>query len=277
MKNSRMPHGLTGWRVVCVALCALAVGPSGIAAQQARQPQPPQTAQARPALDLTGVWVSVITEDWRYRMVTPAKGDYWSYTPARGDSVATATVPLNPAGRKVADAWDLALDVARGNQCRPFGVGNIMRMPGRVKIAWQDPNTLKLEYDAGTQTRLLHFDTARKPEAVKTWQGSSVATWEFNGEAPGSLKVVTTNMRAGYLRKNGVPYSENMNLTEYFDRHTETNGDQWFTVTTIVDDPQYLTGSFITTTHFKKEPDASKWQPTPCVTEPPLEPPLEVK
>jgi hypothetical protein len=256
--TSSMPRKVMGQLAVMVTAWAIAVGPVALAAQQGRQGQPPPTPQARPAIDLTGTWVSVVTEDWRWRMVTPSKGDY-------------ASVPLNPEGRKAADAWDLARDVAQGNQCRPFGVGNIMRMPGRVRISWQDPQTLKLDYDAGTQTRLLHFDKTRKPGVEKTWQGFSVAGWEFpGGEGPGSLKVVTTSMRPGYLRKNGVPYSENMVMTEYFDRHNESNGDQWFTVTTIIEDPKYLNQQFITTTHFKKEPDASKWRPAPCAIDPPL-------
>ena len=83
----------------------------------------------------------------------------------------------------------------------------------------------------------------------------------------GSLKVVTSRMKAGYLRKNGVPYSNAATVTEYFDRHREANGDQWFTVTTIVEDPQYLAQPFITSSHFKKEVDGSKWRPTPCVAQ----------
>ena len=125
------------------------------------------------------------------------------------------------------------------------------------------------------------------------WQGYSVARWDLagpqrrggppnpaaastdtgpapdrgRGPAPargGSLKVVTTHMKAGYLRKNGVPYSENARVTEYFDRHNEANGDQWFTVTTIVDDAKYLNEPFITSSHFKREADGAKWRPTPC-------------
>jgi len=71
-------------------------------------------------------------------------------------------------------------------------------------------------------------------------------------------------LKEGYLRKNGVPVSENAVVTEYFDRHDETDGTNWFTVTTVVSDPKYLAQDFITSTHFKKEPDASKWFPSPC-------------
>ena len=78
------------------------------------------------------------------------------------------------------------------------------------------------------------------------------------------MKVVTTNLRPGYLRKNGVPYSANTKLTEYYSRTHEPNGDSWLIVTTIVEDPQYLNQPFITSTHFKRQADASGWNPTPC-------------
>ena len=75
---------------------------------------------------------------------------------------------------------------------------------------------------------------------------------------------MTTNLRAGYLRKNGVPYSENTTLREYFDLSNEQNGDTWFVVTTIVEDPQYLTQPFVTSTNFKKQMDAAGFSPTAC-------------
>jgi hypothetical protein len=249
--------------------------------------QAPQTPHAAAPIDLTGWWVSIVTEDWRWRMVTPAKGDY-------------ASVPISNEGRRVADTWDPAKDEREGNACKAYGAAAIMRVPGRVHITWQDENTLKIETDAGTQTRLLHFGDAQPPAGDQGWQGYSAATWEIagggarggggggggrggggggapeggvpSGAAPagpryGSLKVVTTHMKPGYLRKNGVPYSENTALTEYFDRHTEANGDDWFTVTTIVDDSKYLAQSFITSSGFKKERDGSKWRPTPCAAQ----------
>ena len=215
-------------------------------------PGPPPTPKAGALIDLTGYWVSIVTEDWRFRMVTPPKGDY-------------ASVPLNAEARKVADAWDPAKDEAAGLQCKAYGAANIMRVPGRVHITWQDDNTLKVEADAGTQTRLFHFGTAEPPAGDAGWQGYSTASWEgrpqFRG---GTLKVVTTHLRAGYLRKNGVPYSDKAVLTEYYDRTNEENGDSWLIVTTIVDDPQYLQMPFITSTHFKMERDGSKWDPQPC-------------
>jgi hypothetical protein len=235
---------------------ALAVPPVGLYAQGGRGPATPATAQASAPIDLTGYWVSIVTEDWRYRMVTPAKGDY-------------ASVPINADGRKVADAWDPAKDEAAGEQCKSYGAPAVMRVPGRVHLTWQDDNTMKVETDAGTQTRLFHF--AGSPAGPGgDFQGSSVASWDIIGGGRGgpvrggSLKVVTTKLKAGYLRKNGVPYSANTVLTEYYDRTNEPNGDSWLIVTTIVDDPMYLNQPFITSTHFKKQADASGWNPTPC-------------
>ncbi len=71
-------------------------------------------------------------------------------------------------------------------------------------------------------------------------------------------------MRPGYLQKNGVPYGANAVLTEYFSRTMEPNGDSWLIVTAIVDDAQYLNVPFIRSTHFKKLPDTSAWEPEPC-------------
>jgi hypothetical protein len=240
---------------------------------QGRSPQgnPPATAKAAAPIDLTGYWVSIVTEDWRFRMLTPAKGDY-------------AGVPLNAEGRKVADAWDPAKDEAAGERCKSYGAAAIMRVPGRLHITWADDDTLKIETDAGMQTRLLHFGALIQAGGpLDTLQGISVAHWEYAGgnregqnvgvsvfagavgpSHGGDLKVVTTHMLPGYLRKNGVPYSGNAVLTEYFHRTMEPNGDSWLIVTTLVDDPQYLTGPFQTSTHFRKQSDASGWDPTPC-------------
>src|SRR5579871_4439948 len=217
--------------------------------------QPP-SARSGATIDLTGYWVSVVTEDWLYRMVTPAKGDYTS-------------VPLNPAGRKLADAWDPAKDEAEGNQCKAYGAPAVMRIPGRLHITWQDESTLKVETDAGKQTRLLHFDAAKAGQGGD-WQGASVANWDVEagarGPLPGAgLRVITTHIKPGYLRKNGVPYSANVLLTEYYDRVNERNGDSWLIVKTIVDDPTYLNTPFITSTHFKKQADSKGWNPTPCM------------
>ena len=199
--------------------------------------------------DLTGYWVSLVTEDWRWRMVTPSKGDYTS-------------VPLNPAGRRIANAWDPAKDAAAGEECKAFGAAAIMRVPGRLHITQPDASTIRIDTDAGTQTRLLHLENSAPPAQEATWQGYSVAQWE-SGKA-GSLKVSTTGIRPGYLRKNGIPYSANAVLTEYFTTFTEPDGNAYLVVMSIVNDAQYLTQPFITSTHFRKERDNAGWNPQPC-------------
>jgi hypothetical protein len=214
------------------------------------------TAKASAPVDLTGYWVSVVTEDWRYRMVTPKKGDHPS-------------IPLNAEGVRVADSWDPAKDEAAGEQCRAYGAAGVMRAPGRVRITWQDESTLKIDTEAGTQMRLLHFAPALPAaNGPPSWQGESMAQWEVaggrRGGRGGGLKVVTTRMRPGYLQKNGVPYSATAVLTEYFNRTVEENGDSWLILTAIVEDPRYLTGRFVRSTHYKKLPDTSNWEPEPC-------------
>src|SRR5262245_39968887 len=225
-----------------------------------------QNARTASPVDLTGYWVTIVTEDWRYRMVTPARGDHPS-------------VPLNAAGNALANNWDAAKDEAAGEQCRAYGAAGVMRAPGRHHVTWQDDATLKIETEAGTQTRLLRFAPSTvSGDAAPGWQGQSTATWEFAGPArggrgaagaqgprAGNLKVVTTRMRPGYLQKNGVPYSANAVLTEYFSRTVEPNGDSWLILTSIVEDPQYLTGPFVRSTHYKRLPDTSTaWEPEPC-------------
>lgn len=216
------------------------------------------TPRAASPIDLTGSWVSVVTEDWRYRMVTPARGDFQG-------------VPMTPAARQVANAWDPAKDDAEGAQCKSYGAPAIMRVPGRLRISWQDDTTLKIETDAGSQTRLLRFGVPAAPIAEPSWQGDSLAQWMMprpvRGGGPpkgGSLKIVTSRLRPGYLRKNGIPYSERTVLTEYLDVIRQRNGDPWLIVTSVVEDPMYLQQPFITSTNFKRQADASGWDPTPC-------------
>ena len=245
-------------RLVAAPAVVFAALSLNLVAQRGGQP-PSAAARAMAPVDLTGYWVSIVTEDWRWRMMTPAKGDY-------------ASIPLNAEGMRAADTWDPANDEGAGEQCRSYGAPAIMRVPGRLHVTWQDDNTLQIDTDAGTQTRLFRFGRPQPPAGEPTWQGHSVALWEpggggRRGTAPtlaGSLKVVTSGLRPGYLRKNGVPYSANTILTEYYNTTHEDNGDSWLIVTTVVQDPRYLNGRFFTSSHFKKLPDASGWKPTRC-------------
>jgi hypothetical protein len=124
-----------------------------------------------------------------------------------------------------------------------------------------------IETDNGQQKRLLHFDSNESPGG--DWQGYAKAMWEAvpagRGEAPvGSLRVVTTKLRPGYIRRNGVPYSAKTILTEYLDRVNEPGGDAYLVVTTTVEDPMYLAQPFQTSSHFRKQQDSAGWKPRPC-------------
>jgi hypothetical protein len=278
-------------RRLVLVIASVLVGPmllggpwvAHVAAQRGN-PQPPRAPRAAAPIDLTGYWVSIVTQDWRFRMVTAPKGDYQG-------------VQMTPEARKIADAWDPARDEAGGEQCKSYGAPALMSVPGRIHITWQDDTTLKVDTDAGTQTRLLRFGVppgqgAPSPasggsapaDAPRTWQGISQAQWltprpnvplqlrpaDRTADAPpvrptgGSLQVVTRNLRAGYLRKNGVPYSENAVLTEHWDLYTRPNGEEWLTITTQVEDPRYLPNVRLVAPVFKKERDGSKWDPAPC-------------
>jgi hypothetical protein len=237
------------WALILFVFAAASLGAQGRAAAPAPSPW------AAAPVDLTGFWVAVISEDWRWRMVTPAKGDY-------------ASVPLTQAGKNAADTWDPAKDQAAGEQCRSYGAPGLMRAPTRLHITWQDDRTLKVESDYGQQTRLLHFAPGKPAGGAPSWQGESTAQWERpGGRGPaqsGNLKAITTNLRPGYLRKNGVPYSANAVLTEYWDAHAMPNGDRLLVVTSVVHDPENLQVDWITSLNFKREPNGAKWDPTPC-------------
>jgi hypothetical protein len=251
---------------VLLLILGVAASRSAAQAQGARGARTPLNGKAAALIDMTGYWVAIVDEDWRWRMMTPAKGDY-------------ASLPLNAEGRRVSDSWDPAKDQAEGNECKAYGAGNIMRIPERLHIFWADDNTLEMDVDAGMQKRLFHFDGSKWQGGQPQWQGDSVARWEkqvqFGGSsaygAPtpgkgGDLEVVTTHLRAGYLRKNGVPYSENAVLTEYYNVFYPKGPQDtvYLIVNSTVDDPKYLREPFITSGQFKREPDGSKWNPAPC-------------
>lgn len=249
VEHARIPVQLVITTVLAVLIVAGA-GRAVVLAQGRGAAQALLVPRVAAPIDLTGYWVSVVSEDWRFRMVTPLKGDYGG-------------VPLTPEGRRVADTWDLSKD----GSCLAYGAAGLMRMPLRVHITWESAAVLKLETDAGGQIRRLLFDKAQQP-GPRSLQGFSVAAWEFGpGTSPtrgGSLKVTTTNMTGGWVRRNGVPYSENAVVTEYWDQFRGPTDGQWFSVATFVDDPKYFQRPYVTSSHFKREPNGSKWRPAPC-------------
>ena len=252
----RWPAGLAVTAVVITLL----------AADADAQPRGAVSPRDDAPIDLTGTWVSIVNEDWRWRMLTPPKGDY-------------ASVPLSARGREVADTWEPTMD----GSCKAYGAAGLMRMPMRIRIGWSGRDALEIETDAGRQTRSLVFgatDSPPTPSGPPSLQGDSIAEWirpqsdagdggpgttPFVGDASvGTLKVVTRNLVPGWLRRNGVPYSDQTTITEYFSRFASPDGAQWFVVTTIVEDPLYLNGPFITSSHFRRESNNSGWSPTTC-------------
>ena len=261
----------TSWRsagfsaIILVLLCVSAVD-----AQRGRgggQPAgPAPTPRAAAPIDLTGYWVSLITDDWRWRVVTPPKGD-------------VLYLPVNAEGRRVAESWDPARDEAAGEQCRGYGAPGLMHLPGRLHITWDNDTILKVDVDTGTQTRVFHFvaDSKSAPDQP-SWQGYSIAQWEMAGAGArrgrmarggegrprhGSLKVVTTHLRPGYVRKNGVPYGANAVLTEHWTTLTDS-GIDYLMITKFLEDPQYLAQPYIRSVQYKRQADARGWRPTAC-------------
>jgi hypothetical protein len=298
---------MTRRRHLLAAAIVLATG-TILGAQVAQGPAPPaaaqQSARAAAPIDIAGTWASVVTEDWQWRYITPAVGDYTG-------------VPMTAEATKIAKAWNPEADVKAGAQCKPFGAAGIMRLPTRLQIAWVDDNTLKLDWDLGTQSRLVHFDKTRQPGA-RALQGHAVGEWIDVGRAggrgrgggaaapppeaparaggaapppaargrgaaapaappaargrggapaarPGGLRIVTTNLAPQYVRMNGAPISERATVTDVLDLvPSVVAGEQFLIVRTTVEDPLYLSGPYVTSQQFKREANAAKWNPTPC-------------
>ncbi|MGH8144573.1 MAG: hypothetical protein ACREU2_18940 [Steroidobacteraceae bacterium] len=226
---------------------------------------PTASARARAPFDPSGYWVSLITQNWRYRMVVPARGDY-------------AGIPINARAKQFADAWSATADIAAGKQCEAYGAPGIMQIPERLQISWQDDDTLRVDTDAGRQVRLLHFKhdpSAEKP--APTLQGYSAARWQLfmlsnsfgavdeasKGRRYGSLVVNTDDLLPGLLRKNGVPYGADTKMSEYW-KLFGLGADQWLTISTSVDDPEYLSGPYVYDSIFQREAGASQRDPSPC-------------
>ncbi len=241
-----------------------------VGAQRGAGPAPggAPAAKAAAPVDLTGYWVSIVTEDWIERM-SPS-------SPPSGTGGGGGGFGGGGGGRGRGGAPAAAPTPASTDPCRAYGAGGSMRVPGRLNITWADDNTLKIDMDSGTQTRLLHFGQAPAP-AQRTLQGHSVAAWDTGaraggfggggrgGAAPaaprwGQLRVVTTNTTGGYLLSSRNSYGENAVITEYFMPHQDV-GAQYMTVVTSIEDggnPRIVSSTF------KKEPDGSKFRPSAC-------------
>jgi hypothetical protein len=231
-----------------------------ISAASAFAQRGPQNARSAAPVDLTGYWITVVTEDWRYRMVTPARGDHPS-------------VPLNAAGNALANTWDPAKDEAAGEQCRAYGAAGVMRLPGRIHITWQDDATLKIETEEGTQTR-LSSSRHNAPTLRPRGKGESSAQWELAGGGragrgagprPAAISKSKREDAPGSAAEERRALRRQRGPDRVFQEQSGQSGDSWLILTSIVDDPQYLTGPFIRSTHYKRLPDNNiAWEAEPC-------------
>ena len=253
---------------VCVLLGSAEGGPQRGAGPGAA----PAAAKTAAPVDITGYWVSLVTEDWIERMAPDSP-------PSGTGGGAGGFGGGGGGGRGRGGAPQAA--PANADPCRAYGAGGSMRVPGRLNITWADDNTLKIDMDSGTQTRLLHFGQSPAP-AQRTLQGHSVATWDTGGggrgggfggggggrggaapAAPrwGQLRVVTTNTTGGYLLSSRNSYSENAVITENFIPHSDF-GANYLTVMTSIEDGGGQVR--IVSSTFKKEADGSKFKPSGC-------------
>ena len=214
--------------------------------------------------NLEGQWVSIINEDWLWRMRIPDKGDF-------------SSIPYNPQGIQKGQSW---VETTSGS-CLAYGAAGIMRQPLRFRLQWETDSVLKLETDFGQQIRRFIFNSEPPQDIQNTLQGYSKASWEYdqfpdrgffglvnprdNGPQYGSLKVETDHLTEAWLRANGAPVSENAKVIELFDFFKGPDDSDWLVITTIVQDPTYLYEDFVTSSHFRREADRSMWDPRPCM------------
>lgn len=212
---------------------------------------------------LEGQWVSIVNEDWLWRMRVPEKGDF-------------ASIPYNDRASEAGEAWDESMT----NSCLAYGAAGIMRQPLRVRIDWESDSVIRLETDFGQQTRHFIFNEPAPENTLLSLQGYSMASWELDepiergffglvnprvdGLQYGSLKVETNHLSAAWLRTNGAPVSDSATVTELFDVFKGPDGSEWMVATVIVHDPVYLNADFITSSHFRRENDLGAWDPRPC-------------
>lgn len=205
-------------------------------------------APAFPQIDLSGEWNPVFHEDQPERIPGPEIGDYLG-------------LPITDAARLRAEAWDADILTLPEHQCKPHPSDYGPRGPANLRI-WKEVDRETQQIIAWrthiswqAPERTIWMDGRPHPPdwAPHTWQGFSTGQW--NGDI---LTVTTTHLKAGWIRRNGVPRSERATLTEHWIRH----GDQ-LTLVSIVHDPVYLTEPFIRTTDFVLDL-RQRIEPYPC-------------
>jgi hypothetical protein len=192
---------------------------------------PPAFAQ----VDLSGEWGQKVHEDLPERGHGPEIGDYTG-------------LPINDQARARADAWTAEKWTMPEHECEPHPADYAPRGPGSMRI-WADMNPLSFDITAWhtelnwmQPLRTIYMDHRPHPseDAPPTWQGFSTGEWSGD-----MLKVTTTHLKEGWIRRNGLPRSDRATMTEYYIRH----GD-YFTLVTMVQDPVYFTEPFVRTSNW---------------------------
>jgi hypothetical protein len=258
--NQQSSKKFTG--IFFFAFAILGLMSPAVFAQPDRQTSSPPTPQQAAPFDMTGYWVSVVTEDWRWRMLVPPEGD-------------AGSIPLNQAGEELANAW--RADDSELETCLAFGGASIMRYPGRLHISWDDEQTLRIDFSAGNQSRLLHFGGDASTQMNASLQGYTTASWYkerqtrglgFGGPVRsfegGNLHSSTSHLSAAYLQRNGIPYSDQTSINDFYRVVELPNNERWLIVTSIITDPVYLREEIIWSTNFKYEPNGDNWEPGAC-------------
>lgn len=195
----------------------------------------PAYAQA----DLAGMWAQRFHEELPERGEGPEIGDYTG-------------LPVNDAARLRADSWDASKWTVPERQCEPHPADYAPRGPANLRIGRTvDPVSQEVvSWDVtvmwSLQQRTIFMDgrSHPSPNAQHSWQGFSTGEWDGD-----MLKVTTTHLKEGWVRRNGLPRSDKATLTEYFIRNQD-----YLTLVTIVDDPVYLTEPLVRTSDWVLDP-----------------------
>jgi hypothetical protein len=199
-------------------------------------------------IDPSGEWAPRFHEDQPERLAGPEIGDYLG-------------LPINDAARLRGDSWDASILTLPEHQCKPHPADYGPRGPANLRI-WKEVDKdsqqliayhTHISWQAPERTIWMD-DRPHPPDyAAHTWQGFSTGKWEGD-----TLTVVTTHLKTGWIRRNGIPRSDRATLTEHWIRH----GD-YLTLVSIVEDPAYLTEPFIRTTNWVLDP-RQQIAPYPC-------------
>ena len=199
-------------------------------------------------VDLSGNWAPLYHEDQPERIPGPEVGDY-------------IALPINAAARARAQAWSASLLTLPEHQCKPHPAGYGYRGPSNLRIQQdvdfdtQRVRRITIYIQWMQQFREVWMDGRARPSdhAPHTWQGFSTGTWEGD-----RLVVRTTHLKAGWVRRNGIPYSDRATFTDTWQRH-----GNFLTHVSMLEDPVYLTEPFVRTTNWVFAPE-QRIEAYPC-------------